>query len=209
MILLIVSLNTALFAAHVDYTFYRDIDALNNVFEDVGMSHRFEDRNWGWSWSAFVIQKGFMMGIQNVRGDQYVEEGQLACDMSFDARMYEVGYLLDLDKAMLYFKGGGGYINTHLYLTSIADSSTFTGILRNPGGNAHITGSGLSLSANTGAIIPLSDYLGLSGEAGYIYALKRPDWKLSEGSEVYGGPDMDLSHLYLKVGIVIGEFINK
>ena len=208
MILLIVSLNTALFGASMDYSLYRDMGALNSVFENAGFNHEFDDKNWDWSWSAFVVQRGFMMGIQNVSGEQNIEMEQLAANITFDARMYEVGYLLDMNRAMLYAKGGGGYTNAHLFLTSIADSTTFTGILRDPGGSAHITGSGLSLSINAGIAIPLSDYLGVGGEVGYIHALKKPDWKLAEGGQVYGGPDMDLSHFYLKVGAIIGEFVS-
>ena len=206
MLLLLIALDTGFFGVSMNYSLHDDIETLNREFIENSLSHKFADESWGWSWSVFGIKNNVIFGLQNINGHQNQEEGNLSLDLSFRTRTYEAGYLIGLTNLMFFLKAGAGYSHIDMTVSSQSDSSTFSGVLSDPGGSAYLTGSTLSLLCNAGMLMPISDYLGILLTGGYIYGLNKPDWKFIEGRQLYEDPDIALVHTYIKVGIVLGEF---
>lgn len=206
MLILLFAITTGIIGADLDYSIHNDIGTLNDEFRANALSHEFEKGSWGWSWSASMIQNNVLIGVANISGDQHQEDRGLSLDLSFRARMYEVGYFFGPPYLMACLKIGGGYSHANITITSQSDSVTFSGILDNPGGTAYLTGSCLSVSGGVGILVPLTDYIGVRLTGGYIHGFEKPDWEFVEGGQVYGGPELDLSQIYIKAGIVMGEF---
>lgn len=206
MILLILAINTGMVGLDVDYLIHSDIGTFNNEFEQNAFPHRFDNNSWGWSWSASMAQNNVLIGVMNINGDQHEEKGDLSLDLVFQARIFEVGYLLDLYYMLAFLKVGGGYSHVHLKAYSYSDSTTFFGVLNDPGESANLTASSFSLSGSVGLLIPLTDFMAVHLTGGYIHGLNEPNWKFANGKELYGDPGMDLRHTYIKVGVLIGEF---
>lgn len=206
MILLIFAFSSGMAGLEVDYLFHHDIETFNNEFEQNGFPHRFDNNSWGWSWNASVVQNNILIGLQNLSGEQNEEIGDLSLDLTFSSRIYEIGYIVDIHYLYILFKVGGGYSNVHLKAFSISDSSTFFGVLSDPGESSNLTASSFSLSGAVGVLIPLSDYIGLQLTGGYIHGLSEPNWKFANGQELYEDPALDIKHTYIKAGFVITEF---
>lgn len=209
MLLLLFAISAGMIGIDMDYSIHTDIGTLNNELQENSFLHRFENKSWGWSWSAAMVQNNFLIGVENINTDQHEENGGLSLDLSFRTRVFEIGYLLDLSYVYPYLKVGGGYSHVHLTASSHSDSATFFGVLNDPGESAYLTASCLSLSGSVGILIPFTDYLGIHLTGGYIHNLKKPNWMFTDGKELYGDPDMDLKHMYIKAGIVMGEFGEK
>ncbi len=206
MFLLLFAISAGIIGIDMDYSIHSDIATLNNEFQENSFLHKFENKSWGWSWSAAMVQNNFIVGVVNLNGDQHEEKGGLSLDLSFRSRVYEVGYVLNLSHVLAYLRVGGGYSHVHMTASSHSDSATFFGVLKDPGESAYLTASSFSLSSSAGIIIPLTDYMGIRLGGGYIHGLKNPNWKFADGKELYEDPEMDLRHIYIKAGIVLGEF---
>ncbi len=203
MLLLLWGITAGIFSVNMDYTIHPEIESLNKA---IPLSHRFTRESWGWSWSTGFVEKNVIFGLHNIKGSQQQEKEKVSMDLSFNARMFEVGYFFDFPIIMVYLEGGGGYSHVNLNVAKVPDSSTFSGILKEPGGIADLTGSCLSISFSGGFIIPLTEYLGVNLIAGYVFGLKKPDWKFESGDEVYNDPNMNLHQIYIKAGFVLGSF---
>lgn len=206
MLFLITSISTVLLGAEVDYSLYRDIEGFNSSIYESGFQHEFPENAWGWSWQANIVTNNIILGIENINGNLHQEDESLSINLQFKSRMFEIGYLLDFEKFLLPIKAGAGYARIGSRIESMSDTSTFSGILKNPGGNAYLSASCLSLTLNAGLIIPISDYLGIHLSGGYLHGLSIPDWKFKNGQQIYGDPEMEIHHFYAKGGMVLGEF---
>jgi hypothetical protein len=128
-------------------------------------------------------------------------------NLSFDSKLIELGYAIGFSRLVFFLSGGGGYSSVSLKSVK-EDEIIFAGSLSNPEGSVSYKGSSFVLSASSGVVLALSDYLAGCVSAGYVYSLGTPEMVLEgmEDMKIQNAPEMPLHQWYVKFSIGIGDF---
>jgi hypothetical protein len=207
MLFLILGLSTGYISVDRDYTVHLKMDELN---ERTGLSHSFKDQQWGWSGSVLAVENNLAVGIKMLKGAEISDLDSLSLSLSFDTKLFELGYANNLSHIIFYLSAGGGYSSLNLKSVKQNDTIDFPQSLSNPEGNVSYKGSSFVLSASTGVSLIISDYLGTGVSAGYVYGLRTPKMAL-EGVEdlaIQNAPEMPLHQWYVKISVIMGDFSN-
>ncbi len=207
MLLLILGLSTGIISVDKDYTAHYTIDKLNERIES---TQGFKEKEWGWSWSLLLIENNLALGMKSLKGSETADLDSLLMDLSFDSKLIELGYAVSFSRLIFFLSGGGGYSSVNLKSVKEDEIIDFTGSLSNPEGSVNYKGSSFVLSASTGVILAISDYLAGGVSTGYVYSLRTPQLVLEgmEEIEIQNAPEMPLHQWYVKFSIGIGDFAN-
>lgn len=207
MLFLILGLSTGYVSVDKDYTVHLGMDKLN---ERTGLSHFFKDEQWGLSWSLLAVENNLAVGVKMLRGTEIVDLDTLSLSLSFDTKLVEFGYANNLSRFIFCLSGGGGLSSLNLKSVKEAETIDFPLSLSNPEGSVSYKGSSYVLSASTGLLLVISDYLGAGVSAGYVHGLRTPQLVLerTEDIEIQNGPQMSLHQWYVKFSVVMGDFSN-
>ena len=198
MLFLIVGLSTGIISLDKDYTVHRSIDKLN---ERIALTQEFEEEEWGWSWSLLLVENNLALGVKGLKGSEIIEIelDSLLLDLSFDSKLIELGYAAEFSRFIFFLSGGGGYSSVNLKSAKEVETIDFPLSLSNPEGSISYKGSSFVLSASTGFVLAVSDYLGGGVSAGYVHSLRTPEMVL-EGSEDI---EVQNAHNFLANGIFV------
>jgi hypothetical protein len=207
MLFLILGLSTGIISLDKDYTVHRSIEKLN---EKIELTQEFEEKEWGWSWSLLLVENNLTLGIKALKGNETKDLDSLLLDLSFDSKLIELGYAAPFSRIIFFLIGGGGYSSVNLKSSRVDGTVDFGSSLLDPEGNVSYKGSSFVLSASTGLILAVSDYLGSGVSVGYIHGLRTPEMVLegSEDIEIQNAPEMPLHQWYVKFSVGIGDFAN-
>jgi hypothetical protein len=207
MLFLILGLSFGYVSADKDYTVHSEMSKLN---EKTGLSHKFKDEEWGWSWSLFVVENNLAVGVKMLKGTEIGDLDSLSLSLSFDTKLVELGYAVNFSRFIFSLSGGGGLSSVALKSVKEEDTIDFPISLLNPQGSVNYKGSSYVFSASTGLLVVLSDYLGAGVSAGYVYGLRTPKLVLegTEDVEIQNAPEMPLHEWYAKFSVVMGDFTN-
>ncbi len=207
MLFLILGLSTGYISVDRDYTVHLEMDELN---ERTGLSHSFKDQQWGWSWSLLAVENNLAVGIKTLKGTEIGDLDSLSLSLSFDTKLIELGYANNLSRFIFYLSAGGGLSSLNLKSVKEDDTINFPLSLLNPQGSVSYKGSSYVLSASTGLLMVVSDYLGAGVSAGYVHGLRVPKVVVEgkEEVEVQNAPEMPLHEWYIKLSVVMGDFAN-
>jgi hypothetical protein len=207
MLFLILGLSTGYISVDRDYTVHLEMDKLN---EGIGLSRSFKDEQWGWSWSLFAVENNLAVGVKMLKGTEIIDLDSLSFSLSFDTKLIELGYANNLSRFIFYLSAGGGLSSLNLKSVKESETIDFPISLSNPEGSVSYKGSSYVLSASTGVLVVLSDYLGAGISAGYVYGLRTPKLVLegTEDVEIQNAPEMPLHEWYVKFSVVMGDFTN-
>jgi hypothetical protein len=205
MLFLILGLSTGYISVDRDYTVHLEMDELN---ERTGLSHSFKDQQWGWSGSVLAVENNLAVGIKMLKGTEIADLDSLSLSLSFDTKLFELGYANNLSHFIFYLSAGGGYSSLNLKSVKEDDTIYFPQSLSNPEGSVSYKGSSFVLSASTGVSLVISDYLGTGVSAGYVYGLRTPKMVLEgkEDVEIQNAPEMPLHEWYVKISVIMGDF---
>jgi hypothetical protein len=207
MLLLILGLSTGYISVDRDYTVHLEMNKLN---ERTGLSHSFKDEQWGWSWSLLAVENNLAVGVKMLKGTEIGDLDSLSLSLSFDTKLFELGYANNLSRFIFYLSAGGGLSSLNLKSVKESETIDFPLSLSNPEGSVSYKGSSFVLSASTGLSMIVSDYLGAGVSAGYVYGLRTPKMVLEgkEDIEIQNAPEMPLHMWYVKFSIITGDFAN-
>jgi hypothetical protein len=207
MLFLIFGLYTGYISVDRDYTVHMEMDKLN---EGIGFSRSFKDEQWGWSWSLLAVENNMAVGVKMLKGTEIMDLDSLSLSLSFDTKLVELGYANNLSRFIFFLSAGGGLSSIALKSVIEEDSIDFPISLSNPEGSVSYKGSSYVLSASTGLLMIVSDYLGAGVSAGYVYGLRTPKLVLEgkEDVEIQNAPEMPLHQWYVKFSVVMGNFAN-
>ncbi len=207
MLLLILGLSTGIISVDKDYTAHYTIDKLNERIES---TQEFKEKEWGWSWSLLLVENNLALGIKSLKGNETTDLDSLLMDLSFDSKLIELGYAVGFSRLIFFLSGGGGYSSVNLKSVKEDETIDFNSSLSNPEGSVSYKGSSFVLSASTGVILAISDYLAGGVSAGYVHSLRTPKLVLEgmEEIEIQNAPEMPLHEWYVKFSIGIGDFTN-
>ena len=207
MLLLILGLATGIISVDKDYTAHYTIDKLNERIES---TQGFKEKEWGWSWNLLLIENNLALGVKSLKGNEAMDLDSLLMELSFDSKLIELGYAVSFYRVIIFLSGGGGYSSVNLKSVKEDEVIDFTGSVLNPEGSVNYKGSSFVLSASTGVILAVSDYLAGGVSAGYVYSLRTPQLVLEgmEEIEIQNAPEMPLHQWYVKFSVGIGDFAN-
>jgi hypothetical protein len=207
MVFLILGLSTGIISVDKDYTAHTSIEKLN---ERISISQGFEEKEWGWSWSLLLIENNLALGIKTLKGSETRDLDSLLIDLSFDSKLVEFGYAICFSRIVFFLSGGGGYSSVNLKSVREDEEIDFNSFLLNPEGSVNYKGSSFVLSASTGTVLAISDYVGVGVSAGYVHSLRTPELVLDgmEDIEIQNAPEMPLHQWYVKFSVGIGDFAN-
>jgi len=210
MLFLLLGLSTGYISVDKDYTVHLEMDKLNERIELSQLSHAFKEEEWGWSWSLLVVENNLALGVKMLKGSEIGDLDSLLLDLSFDTKLVELGYAVGFSRFIFYISGGGGQSSVVLKSVKEAETIDFPGSLLNPEGSVSYKGSFFVLSASAGAMLAISDYLGLGVSAGYVHGLRTPEMVLEgmEDIEIQNAPVMPLHQWYVKFSLGTGDFTN-
>ena len=207
MVFLILGLSTGIISVDKDYTAHPSIDKLN---EGISISQGFEEKEWGWSWSLLLVENNLALGIKTLKGSETRDLDSLLIDLSFDSKLIEFGYAIEFSRTIFFLSGGGGYSSVNLKSVKEDEEIDFNSSLLNPEGSVNYKGSSFVLSASSGLVLAISDYMGIGVSAGYLHGLRTPKMVLEgkEEIEIQNAPEMPLHQWYVKFSVGIGDFAN-
>ncbi len=207
MLFLLLGLSTGYISVDKDYTVHLEMDKLN---ERIELSHAFKEEEWGWSWSLFVVENNLALGIKMLKGNEIADLDSISLGLSFDTKLVELGYAVDFSRFIFYLSGGGGFSSVNLKSVKESETIDFPGSLSSPEGSVSYKGSSYVLSASTGVMLAISDYLSVGVSAGYVHGLRTPEMVLegTEGIEIQNAPVMPLHQWYVKFSLGMGDFAN-
>ena len=207
MVFLILGLSTGIISVDKDYTAHYKIGELN---EKIEFTQGFNEKEWGWSWNLLLVENNLALGIKGLKGNETKELDSLFLDLSFDSKLIELGYAVGFSRFIFFLSGGGGYSSVKLKSVKEDETIDFPSSLLNPEGSVSYKGSSFVLSASTGLVVAISDYLGVGVSAGYVHGLSTPELVLEgeEDVEIQNAPEMPLHQWYVKFGVGIGDFSN-
>ncbi len=205
MLLLIFGLSTGIISVDKDYTAHLSVDKLN---ERIDFTQGFKEKEWGWSWNLLLIEKNLALGVKGLKGNEIKDLDSLLLDLSFDSKLIELGYATEFSRIIFFLSGGGGYSSVNLKSVKEDETIDFGWSLTNPEGGISYKGSSFVLSASSGLILAVSDYLGFGVSAGYLHGLRTPKMVLEgeEEIEILNAPQMPLHQWYVKFSVGIGDF---
>lgn len=205
--LLIFGLSTGIISVDKDFTAHPSIDKLN---ERISLGEDFEEKEWGWSWGLLLVENNLALGIKTLKGSEARDLDSLLIDLSFDSKLVEFGYATCFSRIVFFLSGGGGYSSVNLKSAKEDEEVDFNSSLFNPEGSINYKGSSFVLSASTGVVLAVSDYLGVGVFAGYLHGLRTPEMVLEgkEEIEILNAPEMPLHQWYVKFSVGIGDFAN-
>jgi hypothetical protein len=207
MLLLILGLATGIISVDKDYTSHYTINKLNERIES---TQGFKEKEWGWSWNLLLIENNLALGVKSLKGNETMDLDSLLMELSFDSKLIELGYAVSFSRLIFFLSGGGGYSSVNLKSVKEDEVIDFTGSILNPEGSVNYKGSSFVLSASTGVVLAVSDYLAGGVSAGYVYSLRTPQLVLEgmEEIEIQNAPEMPLHQWYVKFSVGIGDFAN-
>jgi hypothetical protein len=205
MFFLILGLSTGIISVDKDYTAHPSIDKLN---ERIDFPQGFMEKEWGWSWSLLLIEKNLALDVKGLKGNEIKDLDSLLLDLSFDSKLIELGYATEFSRIIFFLSGGGGYSSVKLKSVKEDEEIDFNSSLLNPEGSVNYKGSSFVLSASSGLVLAISDYLGVGVSAGYVHGLRTPEMVLEgkEEIEILNAPQMPLHQWYVKFSVGIGDF---
>ena len=205
MVFLLLGLATGIISVDRDYTAHYKIGELN---ERIDFTQGFNEKEWGWSWNLLLVENNLALGVKGLKGNEAMELDSLFLDLSFDSKLIELGYAYGFSRFIFFLSGGGGYSTVNLKSIKEDDIIDFTGSISNPEGSVNYKGSSFVLSASTGFVLAISDYLGVGVSGGYVHGLSTPQWALDgmEDVEIQNAPEMPLHQWYVKFSVGIGDF---
>ena len=205
MVFLILGLSTGIISVDKDYTAHYKIDELN---ERIDFTQGFNEKEWGWSWNLLLVENNLALGVKGLKGNEVKELDSLFLDLSFDSKLIELGYAFGFSRFIFFLSGGGGYSTVNLKSVKEDEIIDFTGSISNPEGSVTYKGSSFVLSASTGFVLAISDYLCGGVSAGYVHGLRTPQLVLDgmEDVEIQNAPEMPLHQWYVKFSVGIGDF---
>jgi hypothetical protein len=205
--LLIFGLSTGIISVDKDYTAHTSIDKLN---DRISLSEDFEEKEWGWSWGLLLVENNLALGIKTLKGSETRDLDSLLIDLSFDSKLIEFGYATSFSRINFFLSGGGGYSSVSLRSVKEDEEIDFNSSLLNPEGSVNYKGSSFVLSASSGLVLAISDYVGVGVSAGYFHGLRTPKMVLEgkEEIEIQNAPEMPLHQWYVKFSVGIGDFAN-
>ena len=205
MVFLILGLSTGIISVDKDYTGHYKIGELNGKIE---FTEGFNEKEWGWGWNLLLVENNFALGVKGLKGSETKELDSLFLDLSFDTKLFELGYASHFSRIILFLSGGGGYSSVNLKSVREDEVIDFTNSILNPEGSVTYKGSSYVLSASAGFVLAISDYLGVGASAGYVHGLRTPEMILDgmEEVEVQNAPGMPLHQWYVKCSLGFGDF---
>jgi hypothetical protein len=207
MLLLIFGLSVGYVSVDKDYTVHLGMNELN---DKIGVIHEFEKEQWGWGGSLFLVENNLVFKAKILKGNELADLDSVSLGLSFDSKLFELGYAFEFSRFIFSLSGGGGQSTINLRSVRESDTIDFSGSLSNPMGSVDYKGSSFVVSASADVLFAISDYLGVGVSAGYVYGLSTPEMVIEkiEGIEIQNAPQMSLDKTYIKFVFAMGDFVN-
>ena len=156
--------------------------------------------------SGYGIINGFLIGGGGFGGTLTSESSTMHGELSYSSGFFEVGYIKPLFKFSYGFLTiGSGSVGMTMKLNRILSDVSFDSLLTDPGRRTTLVTSGMCFTAGAGVLFKLSKFFMLGVKVGYLYSPQHPDWKLDDGHQVLGGPQVKLSAPYASINFYFGS----